>query len=222
MPSEAFSISKLKQLVAEVLRRFEAVNSNPRCELYYETPYQLLISVVLSAQTTDKRVNACMRDLYEKGFGPKDVIALGEAGLVKYIRSIGLAEAKSRYLYELTGILRGSYGGKIPATRDELMALPGVGRKTANVVCGELYRQATLGVDTHVLRVTQRLHWHRESTPLKAEKALLAIIPKEYLPRAHHWLVLHGRYTCKARKPDCANCILKDLCPYPSSVERGE
>ena len=186
---------------------------NPHCELYYRTPYQLLVSVVLSAQATDKSVNRAMQPLYDKGFTQQTVLQLGISGLLEKIRSIGLAPTKAKNIYNLTLKLLEQDAGQVPKTRSELEALPGVGRKTANVILGELYREPTLAVDTHVFRVTYRLGLHKEKNPLKAEKVLLEKINPAWLPRAHHWFVLHGRYICVARKPKCSECILSALCP---------
>jgi len=199
-----------------VLDRFDGVNPHPRCELYYRTPYQLLVSVVLSAQATDKSVNKAMQPLYDSGFSPDTVLALGQEGFLEKIRTIGLAPTKSKNILRLTRILRETYGDTVPQNRDALESLPGVGRKTANVVLGELWGEPTLAVDTHVLRVSARLGFHRENAAAKAdkvEKALLKIVPRAFLPRAHHWLVLHGRYQCTARNPKCASCLIEDLCP---------
>jgi endonuclease-3 len=179
----------------------------------YHTPFQLLVSVVLSAQTTDKSVNRCMEPLYAKGFGIDDVLSLGEKGFYPLVRTIGLAPTKTRHVVKLAAILRESHGGEVPRAREALEALPGVGRKTANVVLGEIWGEPTLAVDTHVFRLGARLGWHREKTPAKAEMAMLKVIPHGWLPRAHHWLVLHGRYVCVARKPKCGECALRELCP---------
>jgi len=185
---------------------------DPKCELFYVTPYQLLVSVILSAQTTDKMVNRCMQPLYEQGLSPRDVIQLGEAGLLTKIKSIGLAPTKAKNVTKMTTILLEEHGGEVPNTRDALEALPGVGRKTANVVLGELFGQPTLAVDTHVFRVAYRLGWHNEKTPRGCEDALMKLVPLKYLPKAHHWLILHGRYTCKAQKPLCVSCPLRSDC----------
>jgi endonuclease-3 len=184
-----------------------------RCELYYETPFQLLVSVVLSAQTTDKMVNKCMEPLYRAGFDLSTVETLGEAGLLAKIRSIGLAPTKAKNVVKLTAMLRAKHGGQVPRTRDALEELPGVGRKTANVVLGEVFGEPTLAVDTHVFRVSHRLGLTNAKTPFDCEQDLLAVIDPKFLPRAHHWLILHGRYTCKAQRPLCGDCILNDLCP---------
>lgn len=205
--------SQRKALVQEMLNRFSAKNPSPRCELYYETPFQLLVSVVLSAQTTDKMVNRCMQPLYKAQFDLQSVLTWQEDGFYQHVKSIGLARTKSRHIYQLAKILLEKFGGELPRSRVELESLPGVGRKTASVVLGELFRQPTLAVDTHVFRVGQRLNLHSEKTPLAAEKVLLKQIDPKYLPQAHHWFVLHGRYVCKAIKPLCGGCLLNDICP---------
>ncbi len=206
--------------VAEALVRFERYNPSPHCELYYETPLQLLISVVLSAQTTDKMVNRCMEPLYKDGLDLATLLSWGAEGLYPHVKSIGLAKTKSKHIGQLVRILHERFDGQVPNTRSELEALPGVGRKTASVVLGELFRQPTLAIDTHVFRVSKRLGWQGEKTPIAAERVLLQIIPPSYLPRAHHWLVLHGRYVCKAQKPLCNECPLNDICPSVGSKER--
>jgi endonuclease III len=207
------SLSERKRLMIQVLKRLESDNPDPRCELFYRTPYQLLVAVVLSAQATDKIVNRCMQPLFEAGFSPASALALGEAGILSKIRAIGLAPTKARNIYALTEILLAKHGGEVPDKREDLEALPGVGRKTANVVLGEIFRQPTLAVDTHVFRVTTRLGFHQEKSPEKCEAVLLSLVPTSKLPRAHHWFILHGRYVCKAQRPDCGNCTLRAVCP---------
>lgn len=184
-----------------------------KCELYFETPYQLLISVVLSAQATDRSVNRAMTPLYQGGLCPASVLKLGEPGVLKHIKSIGLAPTKARNIIALTKVLVNQHHSQVPSSRENLEALPGVGRKTANVILGEIFGLPTLAVDTHVFRVAGRLGLHAEKTPEKAEQKLLAIIPPQFLPKAHHWLILHGRYHCTARKPKCETCLVADLCP---------
>ncbi len=200
-------------LAAEVVRRLKKSFPNPHCELYYQTPYQLLISVVLSAQTTDKSVNRCMEPLYRQGLGPETILAWGSEHLLSKIRSIGLAPTKSKNILKLTEIIMREYGGKVPASREALEALPGVGRKTANVVLGEIFGEPTLAVDTHVFRISKRLGLQNEMTPLKAELVLLDLLDKKFLPAAHHLFIFLGRYVCKARKPACETCALNDICP---------
>jgi endonuclease-3 len=207
------SAAERATLLPEILRRLAVAMPDPRCELFYRTEFQLLVSVVLSAQTTDKMVNAAMTPLYEATFTPATVLALGEAGLLALIRRIGLAPTKARNVHKLAGLLLSRHGGQVPRTRAELEDLPGVGRKTANVVLGELFGEPTIAVDTHVFRVTRRLGLHHERTPEKCEQVLLRLIDPAQLPRAHHWFILHGRYTCKALRPACALCCLRDVCP---------
>lgn len=207
------SLAKRKELARTVLERLNKVNPDPRCELVYHTPYQLLVSVVLSAQTTDKSVNKVMAPLYTKTFTPENVIALGADGFLEKIRSIGLAPTKSKNVVRLSQILLEKYQGEVPGTRAELEDLPGVGRKTANVILGEIFREPTLAVDTHVYRVSRRLGLQDESTPEKAELELLKVVDPSLLPAGHHHFILHGRYTCKALAPACDVCVLTDLCP---------
>ena len=216
--SKRESKSKILARIELTLKALQSHTPHPRCELVYFTPYQLLVSVVLSAQATDKSVNAAMAPLYEKPagetpFGTDDVLALGESGFLEKIRRIGLAPTKSKNVLKLTRIIEDQYGGKIPRTRSALEALPGVGRKTANVILGEIFREPTLAVDTHVFRVTKRLGFHAEATPEKAEHVLLGLISSSWLPEAHHWFILLGRYTCLARNPRCDVCILANICP---------
>lgn len=201
--------------VATLMKRFEQANPDPKCELHHHTPFQLLVSVVLSAQTTDKMVNQVMQPLYDRseGFTPDTVLGLGEAGFLALIRKIGLAPTKAKNVVRLAAIVVEKHGGEIPRTREDLEELPGVGRKTASVILAEIYGEPTMAVDTHVLRVGRRLGLHQEDKPEKAEQALLKTIDKKWLPRAHHWLILHGRYVCKAAKPACAACPMQDLCP---------
>ncbi len=204
---------KRSSSIVTILDRLQNAMPDARCELTYETPFQLLVSVVLSAQTTDKMVNRVMEPLYQQGFTVDTVLAMGQAGFLDRIRSIGLAPTKAKNVLALSAILKERYAGEIPNTREELEALPGVGRKTANVILGEIFRAPTLAVDTHVFRVSQRLGLQSEKNPEKAEQALLQLIDPSYLPAAHHWFILHGRYTCKAIKPLCEGCLLADICP---------
>lgn len=205
-------VKRLKARADEILTRLQALNPNPHCELYYETPYQLLVSVVLSAQATDKSVNDAMTQLYKQKLCADDILAMGEPGFLAKIRRIGLAPTKAKNVLKLSKIIKEKYHGNIPNTREELEALPGVGRKTANVILGEIFREPTIAVDTHVFRVTHRLGLHNEKTPEKAELKLLQVIAPTWLPMAHHWFILHGRYTCVARAPKCETCCLYDLC----------
>ncbi len=204
---------KSDSLVAKVFARLSEINPDPKCELYFKTPYQLLVSVVLSAQTTDKMVNRCMTPVYDKGFGPEDAVRLGPEGIFPLIRSIGFAPTKSKNIFKLSQILLTRHKGGVPSSREELEALPGVGKKTASVILAELWNHPVLAVDTHVFRVGARLGFHKEKTADKAAERLMKVIGPKFLPKAHHWLILHGRYTCKARRPLCDQCCLVDLCP---------
>jgi endonuclease-3 len=215
-PSFRLTRSQKKQLLEDVIKRLRAACPDPKTELIFHTPYQLLVSVVLSAQTTDKMVNRCMQPLYDdqkQAFTPELVTSWGEKKLLGFIKSIGLAPTKAKNITRLSQLLLEHHQGEVPLSRGDLEALPGVGRKTANVVLAELTGAPTLGVDTHVLRVTRRLGLHHETLAASAERELLKIIPKNYLPKAHHWFILHGRYTCKAQKPLCETCVLNDICP---------
>jgi endonuclease-3 len=213
------SLARRREAIIQILEKLREQNPNPRCELIHFTDYQLLVSVVLSAQATDKQVNKVMEPIYAQGFSPEVMLGWGESGFFQRIRSIGLAPTKAKNVAKLTAILLEKYQGAVPQTREELEALPGVGRKTANVILGELHQQPTLAVDTHVFRVTQRLGLHAEKTAEKAELALLDLIPPSYLPAAHHWFILLGRYVCKARLPECAGCVLNQICPSSSVAQ---
>jgi endonuclease-3 len=202
-----------KARIAEIFRRFEAAAPDPRTELAYKTPFTLLVSVVLSAQATDKSVNKASEKLYAVASTPQQIIALGEAGLTPYISSIGLFRMKAKNVVALSRILVERYGGEVPLLRDKLQALPGVGRKTASVVLNELGVEPAIAVDTHVFRVAHRLRLSKGKTPDDVERDLMAIVPDDAKSRAHHWLILHGRYVCVARKPKCAECVVADLCP---------
>lgn len=214
------TVTQLSARADEILTRLKNLNPNPHCELYYETPYQLLLSVVLSAQATDKSVNAAMTDLYKEGLTVDNVIAMGEKGFLEKIRRIGLAPTKAKNSVRLSQIIKDKFNGEIPTTRGDLESLPGVGRKTANVILGEIFKEPTLAVDTHVFRVTKRLGLHKSTTPEKAEQQLLAVINPRWLPMAHHWFILHGRYTCIARGPKCDVCTVNDLCTSKDKVKQ--
>jgi endonuclease-3 len=203
-----------KAKVSRVIELLSKAHPDPKCELIYNTPFELLVSVVLSAQATDKSVNAAMAPIYESsGLTPDDVIRMGEAGFLEKIRRIGLAPTKARNILKLAKIVVDKHQAKVPSVRQDLEDLPGVGRKTANVILGEIFGEPTLAVDTHVFRVTKRLGLHSEPTPEKAEMKLLSLIPKKYLPKAHHLFILHGRYLCTAKKPHCPKCPLGKICP---------
>ena len=199
--------------IAEIFARFEAASPDPRTELGYASPYTLLVAVVLSAQATDKSVNKATERLYAVADTPQKMLALGEVGLTPYIASIGLFRMKAKNVIALSRILVEQYGGQVPLSREALQALPGVGRKTASVVLNELGVEPAIAVDTHVFRVAHRLKLSKGKTPDEVERDLMAIVPEAGRTRAHHWLILHGRYVCLARKPRCAICVVADLCP---------
>ncbi|WKL57856.1 endonuclease III [Asticcacaulis sp. ZE23SCel15] len=201
------------RLIVKLFTRFEADKPDPKTELDFINPYTLVVAVALSAQTTDKAVNKATKPLFDLAYNPFDMVALGEEKLSAMIASIGLYRTKAKNVIKLSQILIDNYGGQVPLNRDALMALPGVGRKTASVVLNELNIEPAIAVDTHVYRVSHRLGIADATTPDKVEAQLMAIIPQKWLTRAHHWLILHGRYTCVARKPMCGNCIVADLCP---------
>lgn len=202
-----------RRRIAAIFDRFAAARPDPRTELRHRSPFTLLAAVVLSAQATDKSVNAVTERLFEIADTPAKIAALGEAALIPFIASIGLFRTKSRNLVALARILEERYGGEVPLDRTALQALPGVGRKTASVVLNELGAEAAVAVDTHVFRVAHRLRLSKGKTPDQVEADLMRIVPKDRLSRAHHWLILHGRYVCVARKPRCGKCIVADLCP---------
>jgi endonuclease-3 len=206
-------ISKNAQRIAEIFDRFAARTADPRTELVYATPYTLLVSVVLSAQATDVSVNKATAALYQVADTPQTMVALGEAGLTPFIASIGLFRTKAKNVVALSSLLLEQYGGEVPLDRAALQALPGVGRKTASVVLNELDAEPAIAVDTHVFRVAHRLGLSKAKTPELVEADLMRIVPPARLSRAHHWLILHGRYTCLARKPRCGECLVADLCP---------
>ncbi|WP_293485803.1 endonuclease III [Phenylobacterium sp.] len=199
--------------IAELFARFEAQESDPRTELDYAGPYTLVVAVALSAQATDVSVNKATAKLFAVADTPQKMLALGEDGLKPFISSIGLFNTKARNVVRMAEILVEQYGGEVPLEREKLQALPGVGRKTASVVLNELRIEPAIAVDTHVFRVGHRLGLSTGKTPDKVEQDLMAIVPEPYLTRAHHWLILHGRYTCLARRPKCEACPVADLCP---------
>ena len=199
--------------ITELFSRFEAQESDPRTELDYESPFTLVVAVALSAQATDVSVNKATEKLFKVADTPESMLALGEAGLKPFISSIGLFNTKAKNVIALSRILVEQYGGEVPLERGKLQALPGVGRKTASVVLNELRIEPAIAVDTHVFRVSHRLGLSSGKTPEQVEHDLLAIVPKACLTRAHHWLILHGRYTCLARRPKCEECPVADLCP---------
>lgn len=201
--------------VAEIFRRLAAANPDPKGELEYINPYTLLVAVVLSAQATDAGVNKATRGLFKVADTPKKMLALGEAAVQEHIKTIGLYRNKAKNVITLSQQLLAEHGGEVPHQREALEALPGVGRKTANVVLNIAFGEPTMAVDTHVFRVAHRLDLASGKTPLEVEMGLLKVIPEAYLHHAHHWLILHGRYVCQARKPKCDVCVVSDLCTSP-------
>jgi endonuclease-3 len=199
--------------IAEIFARFEAQESDPRTELDYDSPFTLVVAVALSAQATDVSVNKATAKLFEVADTPQKMLALGEEGLKPFISSIGLYNTKAKNVIALSRILIEDYGGEVPLEREKLQALPGVGRKTASVVLNELRIEPAIAVDTHVFRVSHRLGLSTGKTPDQVEQDLMAVVPEPWLTRAHHWLILHGRYTCVARRPKCEECLVADLCP---------
>jgi endonuclease-3 len=218
--------------VAEIFRRLSRANPEPKGELEHVSPYTLLVAVVLSAQATDAGVNKATRELFKVAATPRQMLALGLEELEKHIKTIGLYRGKAKNVMALSQKLISEHGGEVPRQREALEALPGVGRKTANVVLNIAFGESTLAVDTHVFRVAHRLALAKGKTPLEVELGLLRVVPDRYLRHAHHWLILHGRYICQARKPRCDACILCDLCfsrdkwfdcgPPPSNTPKGQ
>ncbi len=202
----------------ELFRRLRELNPHPTTELEYATPFELLVAVILSAQATDVGVNKATRKLYPVANTAAKILALGEAGLKRYISSIGLFNAKAKNVIATCRILVERYDGEVPRDRAALEALPGVGRKTANVVLNTAFGEPTMAVDTHIFRVANRTGLAKGKTPLAVEKSLLKNVPAEFLKDAHHWLILHGRYVCKARKPDCPACVIRDLCAFKAKT----
>jgi endonuclease III len=198
----------------ELYERLRATNPAPTTELNYRTPFELLVAVVLSAQATDKSVNLATARLFPVADTPAKILALGEDGLKRYINSIGLYNAKAKNIIALCRILIDAHGGEVPRQREALEALPGVGRKTANVVLNTAFGEPLIAVDTHIFRVANRTGLAPGKTVRAVEDRLARVTPAEFMKDAHHWLILHGRYVCKARKPDCPTCVIADLCDY--------
>ncbi|MEO5369558.1 MAG: endonuclease III [Magnetococcus sp. DMHC-1] len=195
-----------------VFSAFQSANPLPRGELRYENPFELLVAVVLSAQATDQVVNRVTPVLFAAAPDPQAMVALGEEAIGQLIRQIGLYNTKARNIYRLSQELLTRYGGKVPGERADLESLPGVGRKTANVVLNMIFGQPTLAVDTHVFRVANRTGLAPGKTPAQVENRLLQVVPAQFLPHAHHWLILHGRYVCQARRPRCEACLIREWC----------
>ncbi len=198
----------------EIFRRLHEDNPDPKTELVYTTPFELLISVILSAQATDVSVNKATARLYPVANTPQAIYELGVEGLSEYIKTIGLYNSKAKNVIETCRILVELHNGEVPQTREALEALPGVGRKTANVVLNTAFRQIAMAVDTHIFRVSNRTGIAPGKNVVDVEKQLMKFVPRDYLLDAHHWLILHGRYVCQARKPRCGSCRIEDLCDY--------
>ena len=197
-----------------IYSRLRANDPDPDTELEYQSAFELLISVILSAQATDISVNKATEKLFPKANTPQAIYELGEAGLKPYIKSIGLFNSKTENIIKTCRLILDEYGGEVPRTREELETLPGVGRKTANVILNTAFGEPTIAVDTHIFRVANRTGLAKGKTPLEVEKRLTRLTPEEFRQNAHHWLILHGRYVCKARRPECGSCSIVDLCEY--------
>ena len=198
----------------EIFLRLQAANPHPTTELEYSTPFELLVAVMLSAQATDVSVNAATRHLFPVANTPQAILTLGEEQLREYIQRIGLYKTKARHVMQTCRLLVERHGGAVPQTREDLEALPGVGRKTANVMLNTAFGQPTIAVDTHIFRLANRIGLAPGKNVLEVENKLLKVVPDEFKHDAHHWLILHGRYVCQARKPKCGACIIRDLCEY--------
>ena len=204
---------------AEIFRRFRAVNPEPTTELVYRTPFELLVSVILSAQATDKSVNLATARLFAAARTPQAILALGESGLTPYIQSIGLYRTKAKNVLATCALLLEKFGGEVPSNRDDLESLPGVGRKTANVILNTAFGQDTIAVDTHIFRVANRTGIAPGANVIEVEKRLLKFVPEEFRRNAHHWLILHGRYVCKAARPACPTCLIRDMCEFKAKTK---
>lgn len=202
----------------KIFETLKKCNPNPTTELHYTTKFELLIAVILSAQATDISVNKATKDLFKIANTPKKILALGEEGLKTYIKSIGLYHSKAKHILKTCEQLIEKHRSRVPATREALEGLPGVGRKTANVILNTAFGHDTIAVDTHIFRVSNRTHLAPGKTPLAVEKKLIDVIPKKYIHDAHHWLVLHGRYICVARKPKCPVCPISAWCEYENKT----
>jgi endonuclease-3 len=211
-----------KKKVGAIFARLKSLNPNPTTELEYSTPFELLVAVVLSAQATDKSVNLATRTLFKHANTPQAIANLGIAGLSEYIKTIGLYNTKAKNVIELCRILLKQHGGEVPQEREALEALPGVGRKTANVILNTAFGQPTIAVDTHIFRVANRTGLAPGEDVRAVEDHLLKVVPPEYVHDAHHWLILHGRYTCVARKPKCPECPILELCEYREKTRSEE
>ena len=204
--------------ISAIFARLRAANPEPKTELEYATPFQLLVAVILSAQATDKSVNLATRQLFKDAGSPEAILALGIEGLSQYIRTIGLFNSKAKNVIATCRALVEQHGGKVPRSREQLEALPGVGRKTANVVLNVAFGEPTIAVDTHIFRVANRTGIAPGDDVRAVEDRLIEVVPREYALHAHHWLILHGRYVCIARKPRCPECIIRELCEYKAKT----
>lgn len=207
-----------KEHIAELFKRLKKNNPEPTTELNYETPFELLIAVVLSAQATDKGVNKATEKLFPVANTPEKILALKETGLKKYIKTIGLFNSKAKNIIKTCKILIEEHNSQVPEDRASLEALPGVGRKTANVILNTAFGHPTIAVDTHIFRVSNRTGLAPGKNVVEVENRLLEVVPKRYMQDAHHWLILHGRYTCVARKPRCGACVIEDICEFDEKV----
>jgi endonuclease-3 len=206
----------------EIFAHLRAANPRPTTELAFTSPFELLVAVVLSAQATDKSVNAATRELFRQANTPRALLDLGQAGLEQFIRSIGLYRTKAKNILATCRLLIDRHGGDVPNSREALEALPGVGRKTANVILNTAFGEPTIAVDTHIFRVANRTGIAPGKNVAEVERKLLKFVPDEFKRDAHHWLILHGRYVCKARKPECGRCAIYDLCEYRPKAGKGE
>lgn len=206
------------QKIRKIFLRFQKANPHPTTELIYHSSFELLVAVILSAQSTDRSVNLATAKLFKIANTPEKMLQLGIAQLKNYIKTIGLYHTKAKNLMGTCQLLIEKFHSKVPKTREELESLPGVGRKTANVILNTCFREPVIAVDTHILRVANRIGLVKAKTPLAVEEQLMQVIPNEFKHDAHHWLILHGRYVCVARKPHCPECIIRDLCEYPDKT----
>jgi endonuclease-3 len=204
-----------------IFKRFQQHTKNPETELLFTSVFELLIAVILSAQATDVSVNKATKMLFAAANTPEKILALGETGLQAFIKSIGLYKTKAKNIIKTCQLLTENFNSQVPQQRDALESLPGVGRKTANVILNTAFKHAVIAVDTHIFRVANRTGIAPGTTPLAVEKKLMAVVPDEFKKDAHHWLILHGRYVCVARKPKCMDCLINDLCEYPHKTTRA-
>lgn len=207
-----------KKIIAEIFSRFKKANPHPTTELLFSSPFELLIAVMLAAQSTDVGVNKATHLLFPIANTPEGLLKFSEEKLMFYLKTLNLYKTKTKNVLKTCAILVEKHHGQVPQTREELEALPGVGRKTANVVLNTAFGHPSIAVDTHIFRVGNRTNIAPGKTPFEVEKNLMRVVPKEFLHDAHHWLVLHGRYVCKARKPNCPSCLIADLCEYPDKT----